>query len=79
MNRQAFLYNDYSSYLRKTFGCKVQKISINAGFTCPNRDGTKGRGGCTYCNNQTFNPEYCDNEKSIRRQIEEGKATNTPT
>lgn len=74
MNRQAFPYNDYSSYLRKTFGCKVQKISINAGFTCPNRDGTKGRGGCTYCNNQTFNPEYCDNEKSIRRQIEEGKA-----
>ena len=51
---------------------KVQKISLNAGFTCPNRDGTVGTGGCTYCNNQTFNPAYCQTEKSIRQQLEEG-------
>ncbi len=50
------LYNDFPTFLRKYFPYKVQKISLNAGFTCPNRDGTKGWGGCTYCNNQTFNP-----------------------
>ena len=48
------LYNDFPTFLRKYFPYKVQKISLNAGFTCPNRDGTKGWGGCTYCNNQTF-------------------------
>lgn len=68
-----FLYNDYSTYIKSVFGCKVQKISVNASFTCPNRDGKVGRGGCTYCNNRTFNPEYCDNRKSIRQQIDEGK------
>ena len=57
----------------KHFPFKVQKISVNAGFTCPNRDGSKGYGGCTYCNNQTFNPEYCRTEKSVRQQLEEGK------
>lgn len=67
------LYNDFSTFLRKHFDCKVQKISINAGFTCPNRDGSKGVGGCTYCNNQTFNPEYCNNEKSVGEQLEEGR------
>ena len=51
---------------------KQQKISINAGFTCPNRDGTKGFGGCTYCNNQTFSPEYCHTEKSVTEQLEAG-------
>lgn len=66
-------YNDFSSFLRKNFDCKVQKISVHAGFTCPNRDGTKGSGGCTYCNNQTFNPEYCRTEKSVREQLEEGR------
>ena len=54
------------------FPHKVQKISINAGFTCPNRDGSKGFGGCTYCNNQTFSPQYTANQKSIIRQLEEG-------
>ncbi|MDR0745994.1 MAG: TIGR01212 family radical SAM protein [Mediterranea sp.] len=68
-----FLYNDFSAFLRSHFPEKVQKISLNAGFTCPNRDGVKGRGGCTYCNNQTFNPGYCKTEKSIGRQLEEGK------
>lgn len=54
------------------FPSKVQKISINAGFTCPNRDGLKGFGGCTYCNNQTFSPQYAANEKSVKQQLEEG-------
>lgn len=51
---------------------KIQKISVNGGFTCPNRDGSKGTGGCTYCNNTTFVPTYCDAEKSIEAQIKEG-------
>jgi hypothetical protein len=66
--------NDYSSYLRRKFGRRVQKISIDAGFTCPNRDGSRGDGGCTFCNNDTFNPEYCHPSKSISRQVEEGMA-----
>ena len=65
-------YYSFNQYLRNTFGCKVYKISINAGFTCPNRDGSKGWGGCTYCNNQTFSPEYCHTEKSVTEQLEEG-------
>lgn len=67
------LYNDFPTFLKRYFDCKVQKISLNAGFTCPNRDGTVGYGGCTYCNNQTFNPEYCCTEKSVTEQLEEGK------
>lgn len=66
------LYNDFGDFLKSTFPYKVQKISVNAGFTCPNRDGTKGWGGCTYCNNQTFNPEYCRTEKSVNEQLHEG-------
>lgn len=65
-------YNDYSSYLKTIFSERVQKISINAGFTCPNRDGNVGVGGCTYCNNQTFNPDYCKPAKSITQQVDEG-------
>lgn len=65
-------YNEFSDFLRNCFPCKVQKISINAGFTCPNRDGSKGWGGCTYCNNQTFSPEYCHTEKTVTEQLEEG-------
>ncbi|MCD8184471.1 MAG: TIGR01212 family radical SAM protein [Bacteroides sp.] len=67
------LYNEFTSFLKRYFPYKVQKISLNAGFTCPNRDGSKGHGGCTYCNNQTFNPDYCRTEKTITRQLEEGK------
>lgn len=70
---QAPLYNEFPAFLKRYFPYKVQKISLNAGFTCPNRDGTKGQGGCTYCNNQTFNPEYCRTEKTIVVQLEEGK------
>lgn len=68
------LYYDFASFLSQYFEGKVQKISIHAGFTCPNRDGSKGRGGCTYCNNQTFNPDYCDPHLGIRRQLEDGIA-----
>lgn len=67
------LYNEYGAWLKERLGSKVQKISINAGFTCPNRDGRVGVGGCTYCNNQTFNPEYCQTERSITEQLEHGK------
>ncbi|MCK9269311.1 MAG: TIGR01212 family radical SAM protein [Bacteroidales bacterium] len=65
-------YNAYAQYFERTFGARVQKVTIDAGFTCPNRDGTKGRGGCTYCNNDAFNPSYCSPQKSITQQIEEG-------
>ena len=73
MTNNDYLYTDLSSFYGKVFPFKVQKISINAGFTCPNRDGSKGFGGCTYCNNQTFNPSYCATQKSVSLQIEEGK------
>lgn len=66
-------YNEFPQFLKRYFPYKVQKISLNAGFTCPNRDGSKGYGGCTYCNNQTFNPDYCRTEKPITQQLEEGK------
>lgn len=65
-------YNSYSNYFKKTFGQRVQKLSIDAGFTCPNRDGTISRGGCSFCDNNAFNPSYCDKVKSISQQIEEG-------
>lgn len=66
-------YNDFAGFLAGEFPFKVQKISVNAGFTCPNRDGTKGFGGCTYCNNLTFNPAYCRDDRSVTMQLEEGK------
>lgn len=67
-------YNDFGTWLRKQFpDFRVQKISIDAGFTCPNRDGRISTGGCTYCDNRTFNPSYCDRHKSIREQLKEGK------
>jgi uncharacterized protein len=65
-------FNSYSAHIKKHFGGRVQKVSIDAGFTCPNRDGTKGKGGCTYCNNDAFNPSYCTPRKSISAQIAEG-------
>ena len=67
-------YLNYNTVLKSEFSERVQKISINAGFTCPNRDGSKGTGGCTYCNNQTFSPEYCKPAKSVSQQLEEGIA-----
>lgn len=65
-------YNSYAEYFRKEFGRRVQKISIDAGFTCPNRDGTVASGGCTYCDNDAFNPSYCSPAKTITQQLEEG-------
>lgn len=65
-------YNDYSSFIKEKFNERVQKISLDTGFTCPNRDGTKGIGGCTYCNNSSFNPDYCEPTKSITQQLNEG-------
>jgi len=67
-------YLDYSSFIKLNFGERVQKISLDVGFTCPNRDGSKGYGGCTYCNNNSFNPGYCEPEKSITQQLEQGIA-----
>lgn len=67
-------YNEFGIWLKNQLGVKSQKISLNAGFTCPNRDGRVGTGGCTYCNNQTFNPDYCITDKSVAQQLEEGKA-----
>lgn len=66
-------YIEFGPWLQEQLGTKVQKISVNAGFTCPNRDGTIGYGGCTFCNNQTFNPAYCQPSKNITQQLEEGK------
>lgn len=65
-------FNSYSRYFARQFGGRVQKISIDAGFSCPNRDGKISTGGCTFCSNEAFNPSYCRPEKSIRQQIEEG-------
>lgn len=74
MREQDKRYREFGCWLRECFPFRVQKISLNAGFSCPNRDGTKGWGGCTYCNNQTFNPDYCRTEKSVTCQLTEGRA-----
>ena len=65
-------YNSYADWFAAFFGGRMQKVSINAGFTCPNRDGTLGYGGCTYCNNEAFIPGYCTPERSVTQQIEQG-------
>ena len=66
-------YCDYGTWIRSRFPFRVQKISVDAGFTCPNRDGRISKGGCIFCNNRTFNPSYCDSRHSISQQLEEGK------
>lgn len=66
-------YNDFGTWIRAAFPFRVQKISVDAGFTCPNRDGRISTGGCVYCDNRTFNPSYCERSKSIRQQLEAGK------
>ena len=65
-------YRDFALFLAEHFPYKVQKISVNAGFTCPNRDGSKGRGGCTYCNNQSFSPGYGQPQKTVSEQLADG-------
>ena len=67
-------YRDFGTWIRQQFPYRVQKISIDAGFTCPNRDGSISSGGCTFCNNQTFSPAFCNKHKSITQQLKEGKA-----
>ncbi len=65
-------FHSLADYYKQRYGSRIQKVSIDAGFTCPNRDGTKGKGGCTFCNNRGFNPSYCHEESSITDQIETG-------
>ncbi len=65
-------FNSYGAYFKRQFGGRVQKVTINAGFTCPNRDGSLASGGCTFCNNQAFTPSYCQPQLSVTEQIEEG-------
>lgn len=65
-------YLSYASYFKKLCGTRLQKLVIDAGFTCPNRDGTVGVGGCTFCDNAAFHPGYSTPEKSITEQLEEG-------
>lgn len=67
------LYNDYGTWIRQKFPFRVQKISIDAGFSCPNRDGSIGSGGCIFCDNRTFNPSYCNRSNPIKQQLEDGK------
>ncbi|MEG1699799.1 MAG: TIGR01212 family radical SAM protein [Alistipes sp.] len=65
-------FNSYSGYFRRIFGSRIQKVAVNAGFTCPNRDGKISKGGCTFCDNGAFTPSYCLPSKSVRQQIDEG-------
>lgn len=65
-------YNSFVGYFKQKYGCRLQKIVVDAGFTCPNRDGRVGFGGCTYCNNDAFHPNYSTPDKPILQQLEEG-------
>ncbi len=65
-------YNSFVDFLRSRYGCRVQKLVVDAGFTCPNRDGSLAFGGCTYCDNNAFHPNYSTPDKSITQQLTEG-------
>ncbi len=65
-------YNSFVGYFRRKYGERLQKIVLDAGFTCPNRDGKVGRGGCTYCDNAAFHPSYSTAGKSLHQQMDEG-------
>ncbi len=65
-------YNSFASRIRDKYGSRLQKVSVNAGFTCPNRNGKIAFGGCTYCNNSSFTPSYCTDQESIISQIDKG-------
>ena len=65
-------YNSQSDYIKEKYGVRLQKLVVDAGFTCPNRDGSKGRGGCTFCDNNAFHPNYSTPDKSISQQLQEG-------
>ncbi|GAB4319604.1 MAG: TIGR01212 family radical SAM protein [Candidatus Sumerlaeia bacterium] len=66
------LYNSFSRHLRERFGCRVHRVALDAGFACPNRDGTKGRGGCLYCDADGSRADYVEPSRSIREQMELG-------
>ncbi len=65
-------YNSFAGYYKRLYGERLQKLVLAAGFTCPNRDGTVGTGGCTYCDNAAFHPNYSTPGKSLRQQLDEG-------
>jgi radical SAM protein (TIGR01212 family) len=65
-------YNAWNDHIKRRYGGRVQKVSVAAGFTCPNRDGTRGSGGCTFCNNAGFTPGYLDRRDPIAEQIDAG-------
>lgn len=65
-------YNQFVDYFREKYGCRVQKLVVDAGFTCPNRDGSLAFGGCTYCDNNAFHPNYSTPDKGIAQQLSEG-------
>lgn len=65
-------YNSFTGYFKARYGCRLQKLVVDAGFTCPNRDGTLSRGGCTFCDNNAFHPNYSTPDKSISQQLDEG-------
>ena len=65
-------YNSFVGFLKEKYGCRLQKLVVDAGFSCPNRDGTLSTGGCTYCDNAAFHPNYSTPDKSITRQLDEG-------
>ena len=67
-------WHSYAAYCRRHFGGRVRKIAVDAGLSCPNRDGTIGSEGCTFCDNRAFTPSYCSPRKSLTRQIDEGIA-----
>lgn len=67
-------WHSYAAYCRRHFGGRVRKIAVDAGLSCPNRDGTIGSEGCTFCDNRAFTPSYCSPRKSLARQIDEGIA-----
>ena len=65
-------YNSFVGFFKRKYGERLQKIVLDAGFTCPNRDGKVGRGGCTYCDNAAFHPAYSTAGKSLHQQMDEG-------
>ncbi len=67
------VHKEFGAWLQAELGCRAQKISVDAGFSCPNRDGTVGHGGCTFCDNRAFSPAYCRQGGTVTGQLEAGK------
>jgi len=65
-------YHAYNDWIKRTHGGRLQKVSVDAGFTCPNRDGSRGQGGCSFCNNEGFTPSYLREQRQITQQIDTG-------